>query len=220
MTNKRLTDNQIVMLMERCYKKEESIVVTQFNSDDTKTEITVDDILGIIYRQNAEIKTLQERNVILRGAVDSQKAEIEKLQADKEALIAGQETLQAHISNQNKEISRLTLLAKLGEKRADDYRAMRDRALKAEAEIEKLKEASEEAVSCFHRMENLYNIKRMELKVAKAEATKEFAELLVEEKLAVVFLKGKTDEYTEGYHDALCFVEEQIDNLVKEKVGK
>lgn len=44
------------------------------------------------------------------------------------------------------------------------------------AEIEKLKEASEEAVSCFHRMESLYNIKCMELKVAKAEAVKECLE--------------------------------------------
>lgn len=44
------------------------------------------------------------------------------------------------------------------------------------AEIEKLKEASEEAVSCFHKMESLYNIKRMELKVAKVEAIKECLE--------------------------------------------
>lgn len=187
MTNKRLTDNQIVMLMERCYKKEESIVVTQFNSDDTKTEITVDDILGIIYRQNAEIKTLQERNVILRGAVDSQKAEIEKLQADKEALIAGQETLQKALAERNAEIERLT-----GMRNADPMDFC--------------------GVLCRYS-EELIN-------KARAEAIKEFAELLVEEKLAVVFLKGKTDEYTEGYHDALCFVEEQIDNLVKEKVGK
>ena len=41
------------------------------------------------------------------------------------------------------------------------------------AENERLTETSEEAVSCFHRMESLYNIKCMELKVAKTEAYKE-----------------------------------------------
>lgn len=196
MADKKLTGNEIIKVLECCSKR----------------AIYEDCPVGCpMYQFDGDCFDLIQKDIL---------EFINNLQAENEALIAGQETLQAHISNQNKEISRLTLLAKLGEKRADDYRAMRDRALKAEAEIEKLKEASEEAVSCFHRMENLYNIKRMELKVAKAEATKEFAELLVEEKLAVVFLKGKTDEYTEGYHDALCFVEEQIDNLVKEKVGK
>ena len=46
------------------------------------------------------------------------------------------------------------------------------------AENERLTETSEEAVSCFHRMESLYNIKCMELKVAKAEATISFAKRL------------------------------------------
>ena len=77
-----MTDNQIVMLMERCYKKEESVVITQFNSDNTKTEITLDDILGVINR----------------------------LQADKEALIAGQETLQKALAEKNAEIERLQKL--------------------------------------------------------------------------------------------------------------
>ena len=54
---------------------------------------------------------------------------------------------------------------------------------------------------------------------AKAEAYKEFAEELCDEWLAVVLLKNKSDDYGEGYHDALCFVEERIDNLLKEKVG-
>ena len=55
-----MTDNQIVMLMERCYEKEKSVVITQFNSDDTKTEITLADILGVINRKNAEIERLQK----------------------------------------------------------------------------------------------------------------------------------------------------------------
>ena len=50
------------------------------------------------------------------------------------------------------------------------------RSLKAE--IERLQKAGEEAVSCFNRMEGLYNIKCMELKVATNQAITEFAERL------------------------------------------
>lgn len=45
-----------------------------------------------------------------------------------------------------------------------------------QAEIERLQKAGEEAVSCFNRMNSLYTIKCMELKVAEAQAIKEFAE--------------------------------------------
>lgn len=43
-------------------------------------EVIEEDIGDFINRQKAEIKTLQERNVILRGAVDAQKADNERLQ--------------------------------------------------------------------------------------------------------------------------------------------
>lgn len=71
-------------------------------------------------------------------------------------------------------------------------------------EIERLKTAGEEAISCFNGMESLYNIKCVELKVARAEAVKEFAERLKEDcpaKLLVI------------HFDAL-------DNLAKEMVGE
>lgn len=85
------TINQIVMLMERCYKKEESVVITQFNSDDTITKITVDDILRVIYRKEAEIERL---NRDYSTAVETMSNSIRTANAEKEALIAGQETLQ------------------------------------------------------------------------------------------------------------------------------
>ena len=53
----------------------------------------------------------------------------------------------------------------------------------------------------------------------KAEAIEEFAEKLLEERLAVILLKGKNDDYSEGYEDALDYVEKQVNNLVKEMVG-
>lgn len=54
-----MTDNQIVMLMERCYNKKEAVVITQFNSDNTKTTITLDDILGVIYRLQKNYESLK-----------------------------------------------------------------------------------------------------------------------------------------------------------------
>jgi hypothetical protein len=48
------------------------------------------------------------------------------------------ENLQNNIAEKQAEIERLTTLSELGKMRADDYRVMRDRALKAEAEIERL----------------------------------------------------------------------------------
>ena len=51
-------------------------------------------------------KTVQE-NVELKKQVAEQKAEIENLQADKEALISGQETLQKCIAEKTAEIERL-----------------------------------------------------------------------------------------------------------------
>ena len=62
--------------------------------------------------------------------------------------------------------------------RSDMQKDALDLINRQKAEIERLTETSEEAVSCFHRMESLYNIKCMELKVAKTEAIKEFAERL------------------------------------------
>jgi len=56
------------------------------------------------------------------------------------------------------------------------------------------------------------------MKEIQAEAIKEFAERLIEERLAVILLKNKSDDYAEGYNDALCFVEEQIKDLKKEMV--
>ena len=60
------------------------------------------------------------------------------------------------------------------------YQDALDLINRQKAEIEKLQKAGEEAVSCFNRMESLYNIKNMELKVARAEAITEFEERLKE----------------------------------------
>lgn len=72
------------------------------------------------------------------------------------------------------------------------------------AENERLTETSEEAVSCFHRMESLYNIKCMELKVAKTEAIISFAKRLCDGRVSndpvVIAADALLKEMTEGTH--------------------
>ena len=53
----------------------------------------------------------------------------------------------------------------------------------------------------------------------KAEAYKEFAEK-IEERIAVKILKDKSNEYAEGFVDALDGVNGEIDNLLKEIIGE
>jgi hypothetical protein len=50
----------------------------------------------------------------------------------------------------------------------------------------------------------------------KSEAVKEFAEKLLEERLAVILLKDKSDDFVEGFQSALDYMEEQVKNLLKE----
>lgn len=54
------------------------------------------------------------------------------------------------INRLQSENKRLSVLAELGTKRADDYRVMRDRALKAEKEVERLKTNEERYNRLYH----------------------------------------------------------------------
>ena len=84
----------------------------------------------------------------------------------------------------------------------EDVLAIDDLMNRQKAEIERLQTATDEAVGCFHRMESLYHIKCMELKVAKAEAVKEFAEQVID----LIYEADDVNPVTEW----------KIDNLVKE----
>lgn len=67
----KLTDEEI--------KKDLAYLIRNFEGNATDFSIICNS-LTLINRQQAEIKTLQERNVVLRGMIDTQKAEIERLQ--------------------------------------------------------------------------------------------------------------------------------------------
>ena len=96
------------------------------------------------------------------------------------------------------ENKRLSTLAELGNTRANDYRVMRDRALKAEAEVERLK------TNLNVELENFAT--EYDNKI-KAEAIKEFAERL-------------KDKITMSPHSFISIDKWYIDNLVKEMVGE
>ncbi len=111
--------------------------------------------------------------------------------------------------------STLDLINRLQEEKQNleiELKAMRGAANSYKDEVERLKENLEEAVSCFNRMESLYNIKNMELKVAKTEAYKEFAELLKKQKY-------QSSDWSHGEHPFVV-EERDIDNTLDELVGE
>lgn len=127
-----------------------------------------------------------------------------RLQADKDALIAGQETLQKALAEKDAKIEALQM--DNAQLQSDNINANMN-CEHLQAEIERLQKAGEEAVSCFHRMESLYNIKRVELKVAKAEAYKEIIEKL----------KSKLCICDDNFNPVVT--EKEIDDTFKEMVA-
>lgn len=101
--------------------------------------------------------------------------------------------------------------------------------LRQKAEIEKYQHIKETVNGFWSELQKLSIFKDKDtptleelleyIEQTKAEAIKEFWERLIEERLAVINLNGTTDKYAEGYQDALCYMEGQGDNLVKEMVG-
>ncbi|MBQ4118975.1 MAG: hypothetical protein IJD45_01125 [Clostridia bacterium] len=80
MPDKKLTDSEIVKgfkLLVKFKSYEFKFLTDPF--DEFKS-FKLADVLDLIYRLQKKNKDLQERNVILKGLVDTQKAEIEKLQ--------------------------------------------------------------------------------------------------------------------------------------------
>ena len=102
------------------------------------------------------------------------------------------------INRQQAEIERLTTLSELGKMRANDYRVMRDRALKAEAEIERLQIRLRKVRNQFTDLGKMYS-------EIRAEAIKEFAERL-KEKIELNF--------------SIVDVYDCINNLAEEMVGE
>lgn len=122
-------------------------------------------------------------------------------------------------NRQQAEIGRLSALAELGNTRANDYRVMRDRALKAEAEIERLRGKCE-------NMQIGYNFAQDDIKTLKKDKYKLQKALNQSEDYRVM---AKAEAYREciekakeqcskipQYHFNLLNVKWYLDSLLKE----
>lgn len=175
MPDKKLTDSEIVKALECCIKEEYHCNDCPYESDKhfNKKTITFDTMPN-----GMSYDQLSCDEWLKKDALDL----INRLQAENE---------------------RLNKLAELGNMRANDYRVMRDRALKAEKEVERLKEKREK---CFYCTEQA-NKKIGEI---KSEAYKEFwKELYVEMRMY-----GQQEKFTKSVFLSVA------DKVLKELVGE
>jgi len=180
MPDKKLTDNEIKKALDVCVGIQNDcgdcpLLEYSQASDECMTEL-MSNALDLINRLQAEN---------------------EDLKREREASIEDIHSLSDQVNEQQEEIDRLSILTELGNTRANDYRVMRDRALKAEAEVERLKKSNRN-----------WRRKAQRLRAkAKAEAYKEFADRLKEH------LKGNGGLY------CVTTMNAKIDILVKEMDG-
>lgn len=149
-----MTDNEIIKALECCANNPNDSVCYESKCPlfgQKCIDVLSKNAIDLINRLNAENENYSHNNRTMAK-------EIRDLQKVLEMAKAEIEKHEKHIDKLNDQIEHLVF--------ANDD---------ADAEIEKLQKTTEEAVSCFNRMESLYNIKCMELKVAKAEAIKDFA---------------------------------------------
>lgn len=177
-----MTNKEIIKALECCIEWETPEDCGKCPYKDTKGCVTEQrkNALDLINRQQAEIERLNVDLVGMRGACNSYKM---------------------HYDNAKAEIKRLTQLAELGNMRANDYRAMRDKLKAANEEIEELKKVVIDDYA------SEYDSK------IKAEAIREFAERL---KLKIDIDLCEAIECS----DYLYNLPKLIDNLVKEMVGE
>ena len=153
MTDKKFTQKDIINALEICSSdvyNDSKERCTGCKYDGAKDELFCferldKDALALINRLKTRIVRYQLKNTNQRNALASlnkkvaeQKAEIENLQADKEALIAGQETLQKCIVEKTAEIEEL-------KEENKKYREICEKAIKTykETKSEAIKEFAE-----------------------------------------------------------------------------
>ena len=175
---------------------------------------------------------------------------INRLQADKEALINGQETLQKYLAEQKAENERLKeLVDDMGDyfpacincegktefgERTDkcvylidnsnyctkrgitNIIAISNENRKLKAENENLKAEVETELDKLNAEKNDVMYYKAQI---KAEAYKECIEK-VNERIAVTTFTNKSEEYSNGFYDAIAWVDGEIDNLFDELVGE
>ena len=111
-----MTDNEIIKALKCCGDPDSICAECPIKDDCGCNEHLANYALDIIKRQQAEIENLKVETQSLRGAANSLKMHYEKAQS---------------------EIDSLKIFRGYAEKRASDYRAMRDKYLNAKSEAVK-----------------------------------------------------------------------------------
>lgn len=186
MTDKKLTDNEIIKAYEHCLNNKDCIgciADKHPSSDKFSCSLEAQDILDLITR-------LQTR---------AEKAEKVEYFADK--TIA---TLQAENKDLTETIHNLII----------EKDALFDRAEELKAEVNKLNAENMLTMSERNAFRNSFYELSKQLKTAKSEAVKEFAERVKKEAVTRLYYGTNLElEETE------CVEVEDIDNLLKETVG-
>ena len=114
MRDKKLTDKEIKKALECCANGK--CGECPLFKEDCGDDIICKNALDLITRQQAELENLKVENQSLRGAANS---------------------LKMHYENAQSEIESLKIFRGYAEKRASDYRTMRDKYLNAKSEAAK-----------------------------------------------------------------------------------
>lgn len=116
---KEVTEDEIITALKRCGVKHPCAGNCLFAAGG-KYETKADHcarllntcVLKLIKSKNEVIENFRGHNSSLQRTIVKLTAAIEELNKERESLIAGQETLQRHIAEKNKEIERLKALEK------------------------------------------------------------------------------------------------------------
>lgn len=167
-----------------------NVMCSELSETDKKC---IEEVFEKFELQKSRIENLEEqRDVYMQEAAEYSK-EIDVLKADKEALIAGQETLQKFLAEKDKEIERMKV-------------ELDKEVKKREVQADRLREERSQK----YMQADMLCKTRTDLSKAKSQAIKEFADKLK----GLLALNGRVSN--EDYYYMTIY----IDNLVKEMVGE
>ena len=180
MTDHKFTDDDVIKALEchikrQCWNDCPNATEKRQLLNKPCSQMIAEDALALINRQKVEIESLKIANEKMYGANKGQEAEIEKLKGSRDRWKQIATDFDKASRETEKEIERLTTLAGLGNMRANDYREMRNKLKKANAEIERLKKIGDDKTSEVLRHDAAIRELHTQLETAKSEAIKEFA---------------------------------------------
>ena len=150
MNNKKLTDNEIIKALECCGR--ESCFGCPYRGKCHQGNPMITDALDLITRQQTEIERLRkEVNLVsiqfqdLQERYEEAQTENENLKVENQSLRSAANSLKMHYEEAQTKIESLKIFRGYAEKRASDYKTMRDKYLDAKCKAykefaEKLKE--------------------------------------------------------------------------------